>query len=124
MSKLIAKAIEMAKEIKHPKSGASQRQRIVAIASDKRGRILSIGQNSYQKTSPLMLHYCQKVHRHRDKPFLHAEADCLFRLDVGNVYKLSIARVLADNSPALAAPCEICQAIISAYGVKIVEYTT
>lgn len=55
------------------------------------------------------------------EPLAHAEARVLRKADIGST--LYVARILRDNSWALAKPCSRCQALIRAKGVIRVYYT-
>jgi deoxycytidylate deaminase len=101
-------------------SRRTKRQSITALAFDKRGRLLSVGRNSYTKTHPVQMRYARKV----GKPgaiYLHAEIAALIKAR-GEVYKLVVNRQGA-RGPLPACPCDICQGAIFDYGVKIVEHT-
>lgn len=100
-------------------------QRIAAIVTDKRGRVLSIGVNSYTKTNPTMKHYAIRA-GNPEAQFLHAEVAALVGLNYNDrqkAYKISIARTLKNNQTGLAAPCSICQLALKDAGIKVVEYT-
>jgi deoxycytidylate deaminase len=100
-------------------------QRIAAVIIDKRGRVLSIGVNSYKKTNPLMKSYAIRA-GNPEAQFLHAEVAALIGLnhnDKQKAYKISIARALKTNQTGLAAPCPICQLALKDTGIKVVEYT-
>jgi tRNA(Arg) A34 adenosine deaminase TadA len=101
----------------------TQKQDITAIIYDKRGRVLSIGRNSYCKSNPL-----QKLHADKvglpEKIFLHAEIHAIVKLrDHQKPYKMFVSRVLKDGSFGNAKPCLICQSAIKACGIKEVEFT-
>lgn len=99
-----------------------RRPQIVALAYDKRGRLLSVGKNSYTRTHPVQAKYARMA----GKPaaiFLHAEIAALLRARTEVVYKLVIKRFDSKVNPVLAAPCPICQLAIRDWGVKIVEHT-
>lgn len=101
------------------------RQRICAIACDKRGKVLSVGVNSYVKTNPTMKHYAIKA-GNPEAQYLHAEVAALLALsytDRQKVYKVFVSRVLKDGSTGLAAPCSICQLMLKDYNIKEVSYT-
>lgn len=101
------------------------RQRICAIIVDKRGKVLSVGQNSYTKSHPLMQHYSEKV----GKPqacFVHAEVASLINLsyaDKQKAHKIYVARALKNGETGLAAPCPACSMAISDTNIKSIEYT-
>jgi len=73
-------------------------QHISAFVYDKRGRLLSSGQNSYVKTHPLQARIAAEVGEPH-KVFLHA------------------------GKPLLAKPCKVCHQIIRMTNIKIVEHT-
>lgn len=98
-------------------------QNIIATIYDKRGRVLSIGKNSYRKTHPFQSKMAIKV----GKPeliYLHAEIAALIKLkDWTKAYKIKIERYGKDGQPLLAKPCIICQEAINNSGIKIIEHT-
>lgn len=98
------------------------KHRVVAIISDKRGRVVSVGSNSYQKSHPRQAHYASATGLER-KIFLHAEIRAIIRAG-GSGTKLSVYRFNKNGETRMAAPCEVCQAAIRETKIKIVEYTT
>ena len=100
-----------------------QEQVITAIIYDKKGRILSIGKNSYVKTHPKQAMYANRVglpHKH----FLHAELDAIIRCkDLSKAKKIFVARVKRDGNYGNAEPCPICREAIKDAGIKNVEWT-
>lgn len=102
-------------------SRRTKRQQITALAYDKRGRLLSVGRNSYTKTHPLQAKYGRKA----GKPnaiYLHAEVAALVKAR-GEVYRLVVMRYGSKGQPLLAKPCKACQLAIKEFGVTIVEHT-
>ena len=99
------------------------RQQITAVIFDKRGRVLSIGQNSYVKTHPLQAHYASKVGLDM-KIYLHAEIHAITRCpDLSKAHRILITRYGRNGKPALAKPCPVCQTAIAATSIKIIEHT-
>ena len=98
------------------------RQQITAVIFDKRGRVLSIGQNSYVKTHPLQAHYASKVGLD-PKIYLHAEVAALVKLRKGKPHKILIERFGKKGQPLTAKPCPICEQAIRQAGIKRIEYT-
>ncbi len=93
---------------------------------DKRGRVLSIGVNSYIKTKPLQAKWAAKVHLPH-KEFVHAEVDAIAKLPYqhrNKAYAIYIYRFDNQGRPALAKPCIICQTLIKTIGIKHIYYTT
>lgn len=101
------------------------KQRICAVACDKRGRVLSVGVNSYIKTNPTMKHYAIKA-GNPEAQYVHAEVAALVALsynDRQKVHKVFVSRVMKNGETGLAMPCPICQLALKEYGIKEVSYT-
>lgn len=104
-------------------SNSKQDVTITAFIYDKRGRLLSMGKNSYIKTHPLQAKHAKACGEHA-KVFLHAEIHAIARCkDLEKAHKIVITRFYADGRPALAKPCAICQSAISKTPIKIIEHT-
>lgn len=96
---------------------------VSAIIYDKRGRVLSIGQNSYVKTHPLQAEYARKAGE-PNKVFLHAEIHAIVKCrDLSKAHKISVFRYREDGAPADAEPCPVCREAIKKAGIKLVEHT-
>jgi deoxycytidylate deaminase len=96
---------------------------VTAIIYDKRGRVLSVGVNSYVKTHPMMAEYARRAGEPY-KVFLHAEVAAIVRcVHIERAYKIVVIRYNEDGSPANARPCKICQAAIKTAGIEVVEHT-
>lgn len=104
---------------------SSSKHQLTAIIYDRRGRVLSIGKNSYTKTHTQMLIHGRKVGI-TNRPYLHAEMDAIIKCrSLNKAYKMSVFRYGNDGRPLLAKPCPICwSAIQSIPSIKIVEWTT
>lgn len=101
----------------------SKKFQIKAIIYDKRGRVLSIGHNSYVRTHTLQAHHA-KLAGEPSKIYLHSEVHAITRCkNLSKAYRIAIFRYLEDGSPANAKPCCICQSAIGAAGIKIIEHT-
>ena len=99
------------------------KQDLTAIIYDKRGRVLSIGKNSYIKTHPRMLDYSKAVGL-PDKMFLHAEVDAIIKCkDLSKAHKISVYRFNKVGDTLLAKPCPVCQSAIEKAGIKFIEHT-
>jgi len=88
---------------------------------DKKGRVLSVGHNNYEKTHPYQAKLA-KIAGNPKQIVLHSEIDALIKCR-GEPYKIKIERYAADGSPKMAAPCPICQLAIKRAGIKFIEYT-
>jgi tRNA(Arg) A34 adenosine deaminase TadA len=102
---------------------STTKQQITAIIYDKRGRVLSVGQNSYLKTHPMQAKYARKVGEEH-KIFLHAEIAAITKCrNLSKAAKMIVFRYGHDGSPMLAKPCKVCASAISAVGIPEVEHT-
>lgn len=96
---------------------------LTAIIYDKRGKVLSIGKNSYFKTHPLQFHHCQKVGLPH-KQFLHAEIHAIVRCrNLEKAHKIVVMRFDKEGNAKNAKPCPVCASAIEAAGIKVVEHT-
>lgn len=101
----------------------SKKYTVTAIIYDKRGAVLSIGNNSYVKTHPLQAHYANKVNEPH-KVFLHAEIHAIIKCkNISKAHRIVIFRYKEDGTPANAKPCLICQAALSQTNIKYIEHT-
>jgi hypothetical protein len=102
---------------------SSKRYQITAIIYDKRGRVLSVGQNSYIKTHPLQARHAIRAGEPH-KVFLHAEIHAIAKcIDISRAHRMQILRFREDGSPALARPCPVCAGAIRESGIKLIEHT-
>lgn len=98
-------------------------QNIKAIIRDRKGRILSIGQNSYVKTHPLQAKFA-KEHGEPKKIFLHAEIHAIVRCkNLDKAHSITVIRTDANGKYLLAKPCKICQDAIRSSGIKEIFHT-
>ena len=118
IQKLIKKAQQMPD---HPKSNGRKRQKLLACALDKKGKVLSIRSNDYECSHPIQKQFAEKVGR-PDAIYLHAEISALIAAKK-EVYKMIVVRVDAEGNPVLAKPCKICERAMKDYGVAVIEYT-
>jgi len=96
---------------------------ITAVIYDKRGKVLSIGKNSYFKTHPLMKKHADKVGLPH-KIFLHAEVHAIAKCkELKKAHKIYIVRYDKKGNPKLAKPCPVCMSAIKEVGIKNIEYT-
>lgn len=101
-----------------------QKQSVTAIIYDKRGRVLSIGKNSYVKTHPTQARYAQKAGL-PDKQYLHAEIDAIIRCrDLASAHSIFVSRINKAGRTAMAKPCPVCQTALIEAGIDNVEWTT
>lgn len=103
---------------------ARQIQEVTAIIFDKRGRILSIGKNSYTKTHTIQAKYAKQVGL-SEKIFLHAEIDAIIKCrDIEKAYRMLVVRKLKSGKEANAKPCKICaEAIKNLTNIEVIDHT-
>lgn len=99
------------------------RQAITAVIYDRKGRVLSVGQNSYVKTHPLQLKHAVKAGL-PEKMFLHAEVAAIVRCrNLYKAHKIFVSRWNKNGDPVNAKPCPVCMSAIKAAGITVVEHT-
>lgn len=102
---------------------SKKRFSITAIIYDKRGRVISVGQNSYVKTHPLQAKFSRQVGE-PEKVFLHAEIAAIAKcLDITKADKIVVTRFTEDGKPANAKPCAACAAAIKSFGINKIVHT-
>ena len=99
-------------------------QNIKAIIYDKRGRVISIGQNQYDKSHPYQAQMAASVGM-PDRIFLHAEVHAIVRCrDISKADTIFVSRWDKKGNAMMAKPCKICMSAIRASGIRHVQYTT
>jgi hypothetical protein len=105
------------------RDNSNVRQNITALIYDKRGRVISVGKNSYVKTHPLQAKFARQ-HGESYKQFLHAEIHAITRCkDLSKAHRIFVVRYNKAGQPMLAKPCPICASAISEAGIRFVEHT-
>lgn len=100
-----------------------QKQSITALIFDKKGRVISMGQNSYVKTHPKQARFAKAVGL-PDKQFLHAEIAAIIKCrDLSRAHRILVTRIDRKGRTALAKPCLVCESAIKEAGIKHVEWT-
>lgn len=96
---------------------------LTAVVYDKRGRPLSIGQNSYTRTHPRQAAIAAKVGL-PEKKFVHAEFSAITKCrDLKKAHKIVITRYNKQGEPVNAKPCPVCMELIRISGIKEIEHT-
>lgn len=96
---------------------------LTAIVYDKRGRPLSIGQNSYTRTHPRQAAIAAKVGL-PEKKFMHAEFAAITKCrDLKKAHKIVIMRYNKQGEPVNAKPCPVCMSLIREVNIKVIEWT-
>lgn len=101
----------------------TQHHQITAIIYDRKGRVLSVGQNSFVKTHPMQAKYAAAVGEPH-KVFLHAEVAAIVKCrDLSRAHRIFVARYNRNGEPRLAKPCKLCAGAIGAAGIQLIEHT-
>ena len=95
---------------------------ILAKCYNKRGQLLSVGFNSYEKSHPIQKHFADLVGM-PEKKYLHAEIAAIIRAKDKQIYRLTVERYDATGLPVNAAPCPVCQQAIATFKISVVEHT-
>lgn len=102
---------------------ASKKQNLTAIIYDRKGRVLSIGKNSYVKTHPLQAKHASKVGK-PDHIVLHAEIDAIIKCrNLDKAYRIFVSRTARNGVMRLAKPCSICMSAIAQTKIQKIEWT-
>jgi len=115
------------KKLVHHKEEIVQSKKffIGALILDRKGNVVSIGNNNYIKSHPYQKRLSQKI-KIKDKEnqiYLHAEISALVKCNT-IPHIMIIARIGVDNNIfRLAKPCPLCQEAIKQSGIKKVYYT-
>lgn len=103
--------------------GRRQIQNITAIIFDKKGKVLSVGKNSYVKTHPKQARHAYRVGL-PEKIFLHAEMDAIIRCrDLSRAHKIVVTRITKKGNYGNAEPCPVCYSAIKEAGIREVEWS-
>jgi tRNA(Arg) A34 adenosine deaminase TadA len=102
----------------------SKKQSLKAIIYDKKGRVLSIGQNSYTKTHPLQAYHAYKEGM-PERIYLHAEIDAIVKCpDITKASKILVIRKDTYGKPMNAQPCKVCMSALKTLNLKEIKWTT
>jgi tRNA(Arg) A34 adenosine deaminase TadA len=97
--------------------------KVKATIFDKRGKVISCGTNSYEKTHPLQ-YKLSKQCGNPDAIYLHAEIAAIVKLKkYHSAHKILIERYDSEGKPRMAKPCQVCALAIKQADITVVEYT-
>jgi tRNA(Arg) A34 adenosine deaminase TadA len=98
-------------------------QNLTAIIYNKKGKILSIGKNSYSKTHPLQAHHAKKQGM-PERIFLHAEIAAIVKCpDLTKAYRMQVIRTNKEGRLMYAKPCAVCMSAINSINLKQIEWS-
>lgn len=100
------------------------KHQLTAIIKDKKGKILSIGKNSYIKTHPVMYKLALEKGIFEPKAnFVHAEIDAINRCkNLNKAYKIEVYRLSRNGKYMNSKPCHICRSGILKTNIKVIGY--
>ena len=95
-----------------------------SIIYDKRGKVLSVGFNSYVKTHTLQAHHAAKTGEPL-RQYIHSETHAVVKCrDLSKAHRIKVFRFGKNGKPMLAKPCKACMSLLSETPIKIIEWTT
>lgn len=90
-----------------------------AIITDKKGNVLSIGENNYNKSHPYMAKMAMACGEDK-KIFLHAEIAAIIKCkELKKADNIYIYRIRNNGDIELVNPCKICRSAIKELGLNI-----
>lgn len=100
------------------------RKILTAFIKNKRGNVLAIGKNNYEKTHPYMYSIASRIEgRNTKKIFLHAEIDAIVKCrNLEDAYKIEIFRINKAGKYATSKPCPICFSAILETNIEVIGY--
>lgn len=97
------------------------KHKIIAICQDKRGKIISMGMNSYKKTHPLQAHFASLVGMPK-RIYLHAEIQAIVNARNKKIHKISVFRYNKRGELLPSKPCPICTRAILDNKIPSIEF--
>lgn len=103
---------------------AKKKYHFKAVITDKKGNVLSIGENNYTKSHPYMAKMAM-MYDEPDKIFLHAEIAAILKCRrLTDAHTIHIYQIAKDGTVTLAKPCKICAGAISKAGIKVATHSS
>ena len=101
-----------------------KKHHVTAIIFDKRGRPLSIGQNSYSKSIRLQRKHAKLVGM-PEKVMTHAEISAIAKCrSLSRAHTIKVFRYNKSGAPVNAMPCKVCMSAIHEARIRNIEWTT
>ena len=102
-----------------------KRYEIVSTAYDKKGNVISVGYNRYNKSNPYQRELSILAGMSEERIYIHSEVDALIRARnlSKKVHTLKIERYDTEGKPKISFPCPSCQLAIKLAGVQRVIFT-
>lgn len=101
------------------------RYTINASCFDRKGRLISTGQNNYSKSSTFMKRWASLAGEPH-KIFWHAECLAIYRAlkQSKDIHSLVVTRYNAKGEPRNAKPCKVCMEAVKFFNIPKVYYST
>ncbi len=99
-----------------------RRYAVTALAYDSKGRLLSVGQNSYHKTHPLQKRFAERS-SNPHRIYLHAEIDALIKARGKQVDRLVVIGYNTNGKLVCTKLCDCCRLAINYFKVPHVEHS-
>lgn len=90
-----------------------------AICVDRKGQVLAVGLNSYDRTHPIMLNYS---YDRKEQCYTHAEIAAV-TASIKIPHTIIIARIGNSKKISLAKPCSGCVEFLIEHKIKKIYYT-
>jgi deoxycytidylate deaminase len=88
-----------------------------AYVYDRRGRLLAVGENQYDRTHAVQYRYARRSGEPM-RVYLHAEMAAIIKaLKRGTPHMILVTRHFADGTPAPSKPCPACWLAIKEAGI-------
>jgi deoxycytidylate deaminase len=104
-----------------PKISITKKYWVIAASLDHHNNIISIGENSYQKTHPMQSRFSQII-GNRNREYLHAEIASLVK-NRSKAESIIVIRMTSTGLVRMARPCNICSLALREAGIKFVYYS-
>jgi len=104
-----------------PTIDSTKKYWVIAASLDHHNNIISIGENSYQKTHPMQSRLSLKC-GNRNREYLHAEIASLVK-NRNKPESIMIVRITSTGLVRMARPCNICNLAIRESGIRYIHFT-
>jgi deoxycytidylate deaminase len=94
---------------------------VIAASLDHHNNIISIGENSYQKTHPMQSRLSHKCGI-RNREYLHAEIASLVKNRI-LAESIIVVRMTCSGLVRMARPCNICNLALREAGIKYIYFS-
>lgn len=99
----------------------SKKYWVIAASLDHHNNIISIGENSYQKTHPIMAKLAIRT-GNRTREYLHAEIASLVK-NRQKPESIIVIRITSTGLIRMARPCNICNLALREAGIKYIYFS-